>query len=321
MSSLEDKIKSSRKIKENSLKIYMTTLKKIYRTIHDDTNYDSKLFNSTNFLQNKHYKKIIEFLSTLRLPTRKNYLSAILVALTTNKEKNEKIIDEYRNHLDVIVTEYTGEINSQKKSEKLETNWTSFDAIKRIVNRLKRDVKENNLLNKSPWSNKDLELYKLYMVGSLYTLIPPVRNDYAQMKVLPFKTYNKLDESNLKDNNYLVIVSKSKKFFSFGAYKTSEVYGVKISQIPPSLNKIINIWLTHQTTDYFLNNSKNEPITDNGLTKLINKVFSPTGKKIGSTMLRHIYLSDKYEPLNAEKAADAEAMMHSVSTQNDYIKK
>ena len=132
-------------------------------------------------------------------------------------------------------------IKTIRKSQKLETNWTSFDAIKKIVNRLKRDVKEQDLINKSSWSNKDIELYKLYLVGSLYTLLPPVRNDYAQMKVLPFKTYNKLEESKLKNNNYLVVVSKSKKFFSFGAYKTSEVYGVKITQIPPSLNKIINL--------------------------------------------------------------------------------
>jgi hypothetical protein len=51
---------------------------------------------------------------------------------------------------------------------------------------------------------------------------------------------------------------------------------------------------------------------------MLNKVF---GKKVGSSMLRHIYLSGKYGNELEEMKKDAEAMGHSVSQQKEYILK
>jgi hypothetical protein len=56
----------------------------------------------------------------------------------------------------------------------------------------------------------------------------------------------------------------------------------------------------------------------NAITRVLNRVF---GKKIGSSMLRHIYLSDKYKDQNEEMKKDAEAMGHSLDLQRAYIKK
>ena len=315
---LADDIKSTRTIKEKSLNAYMGSLKKIYKEVIGDDNIDSDTFNNANFLKKKHYKKVSDFLDTLKLPTKKNYLSSILVALTVEPEKNEKIIQEYRNNLDIIASAYTEQIKTQMKSKKLETNWTSMEKLKKIVGKYKRNIREEGLLTKETWDKKELELYKMYLVGSLYTLIPPVRNDYADMKIINFKEYNKLKD---KTDNYLVVVGRSKKFFSFGAYKTSDLYGVQINQIPSELNRIINKWLEHNKSDYFLINKQGNPVGDNSLTKLINKTFAPSGRKVGSTLIRHVYLSEKYSDVNDEKEKDAKAMHHSVATQNDYIKK
>ena len=314
---LSEDIKKSRNIKDKSINAYLIALKKIYRIVTDNDNYDSSLFNNVGFLKKKYYKKITEFLDTLKLPTRKNYLAAILVALTA-KDKDDDIIKEYRNHLETIAIEYQDQISSKKKSEKLSNNWVSMAELKKIVGRYKRNIKEKKLESKETFNNEDIDLYQRYLVGSLYTILPPVRNDYADMKVISFKDYNKLKN---KDNNYLVIVGKSKKFFSFGAYKTSDVYGIKMVQIPPPLNKIINKWLEHNKTDYFIISKQKKPITDNGLTKLLYKTFKETGKNIGSTIIRHIYLSEKYGDVNNEKEADADAMMHGLETQKEYVKK
>jgi integrase len=56
----------------------------------------------------------------------------------------------------------------------------------------------------------------------------------------------------------------------------------------------------------------------NVITRLLNRVF---GKKIGSSMLRHIYLSDKYKDTIDEMKTDAAAMGHSVGQQRAYVKK
>jgi hypothetical protein len=49
----------------------------------------------------------------------------------------------------------------------------------------------------------------------------------------------------------------------------------------------------------------------------LNKVL---GKKIGSSALRHIYLSDKFAPELQQMKATAEAMGHDVDTARTYIK-
>jgi hypothetical protein len=56
----------------------------------------------------------------------------------------------------------------------------------------------------------------------------------------------------------------------------------------------------------------------NSITRLINSVL---GKGVGSSALRHIYITEKYGKVEEEKAKDAEAMAHSVGQQKDYILK
>ena len=316
---LKEDIAKSRNIKEKSLNAYLTSLKRTYREVIKKDDYDSNLFNSGGFLKKKYFDDVMDFLNTLKLPTRKNYLAAILVALTANQTSSDNdIVNEYRNNLDSVAEEYNDKINNKEKSEKLSTNWVSMEELLKIVKRYKRTIKEKNLETKKEFSNADMTLYQMYLVGSLYTILPPVRNDYSDMKVISFKDYNKLKDKN---NNYLVIVGKTKKFFSLGAYKTSDVYGVKIIQIPTLLNKIINKWLEHNTTGYFIINKQKKAISDNSLTKLLYKTFSATGKKIGSTIIRHIYLSERYGDINEQKEHDADVMGHSISMQKAYVKK
>jgi hypothetical protein len=57
--------------------------------------------------------------------------------------------------------------------------------------------------------------------------------------------------------------------------------------------------------------------TVNSITRILNKIF---GKKIGSSMLRHIYLSSKYGDTIKEMEKDGVAMAHSSSVQREYIK-
>jgi len=54
----------------------------------------------------------------------------------------------------------------------------------------------------------------------------------------------------------------------------------------------------------------------NAITRLLNKVFD---KKVGSSMLRHIFLTDKYKDTLEEMKKDSVAMGHSTSQQRDYV--
>ena len=87
------------------------------------------------------------------------------------------------------------------------------------------------------------------------------------------------------------------------------------------MNSALNIWLRFNTTGNLLLNSRKQPMTANGLTKFLQKTFEPTGKNISSSLIRHIFISEKFPAVNQEKEEVASKMGHSVSQQTLYSKK
>jgi integrase len=85
----------------------------------------------------------------------------------------------------------------------------------------------------------------------------------------------------------------------------------------PSLRK----YLRHNESGFLLINRKGAPLNSNGITKVLNRIGEQErGKPFGSSILRHSYLSHKYQGVDEEKKKDAALMMHSVATQGDYVK-
>ena len=158
----------------------------------------------------------------------------------------------------------------------------------------------------------------------------PVRNDWADMKVITQRNYKKLPKDSKE--NFIVVGTNKKPMFKFvlNSYKTSAKYSQKIIEVKDSeLEKVIRKFLIHQKSEFFTispvlgpDDSKFRALTSNELTKLFSAVSSRfiPGKRLGSSLLRHIYLSSKYGAEVSEKAKDAELMMHSLPMQDGYIK-
>ena len=309
---LFEKIKASRDIKNKSIASYITSLKKIHEKLETSIDFD-------NLDWLKPINKVVTILNELKLTTRKNYTNAIIVALMTDSDKYKDTLTAYKEYLATILTDYNEMVATQTKSKKETDNWISMADLKKIVAKHKRSIKELGLDQKDSWNKSEKQLYQMYMVGVLYTEYPPLRNDYSNMDIISENDFKKLKK---KENNFLVIISRNKKYFSLSSYKTEKQYGDKILEIDSKLNTIINKWLVHNTTGFFLVNSKNTSLSDNSLTKLLNKIFSFSKKKISSTLIRHIYLTEKYSNTQAQMEADASEMGHSVQTQqNIYVKK
>ena len=92
--------------------------------------------------------------------------------------------------------------------------------------------------------------------------------------------------------------------------------------------EVINLYLKYHplnknmkkqpTNIPFLVDYKGNPFYKvNDITRMLNKIFH---KKVGASMLRHIYLSGKYGDILKQQEQDAKAMSHNLSTQKDYIK-
>ena len=159
------------------------------------------------------------------------------------------------------------------------------------------------------------------MILSLYVLIPPRRNlDYVLLVISNDMTDKKF--------NYLDL---DKKQMIFNNYKTQGTYNSVIIDIPDDLFKVIKMYINRHPHKSKLNNKKyhvhflstfygEEIDKSTQMTKLLNGIFG--GLKIGSSMLRNMYLTNKYSGMMKELKSDVKDMSTSVDVAlNNYIKK
>jgi integrase len=140
--------------------------------------------------------------------------------------------------------------------------------------------------------------------------------------------YVVLNEPDDATKNYYVLGEQK---FVFNKYKTSKTYGKQVVNVPNNpdapLADTLAIFLKHhplnkgkitkKTEFRMLVKQDGSPINSvNSITRILNRIF---GKKIGSSMLRHSYLTSKYGDQKDEMTEDSKAMGHSISQQRDYI--
>lgn len=321
MEAIKKAIDEKRNIKPNSLRAYLINIKKVYEGLGN-----SGEPKNLDFLKDE--KKVLKFLSEKALTTQKNYLTGIIIGLDSmNKnEKYEADLKVYRKRLDEYTDKYNQQIEENKKTGKQAENWSTMKELKKVISGYKSDLMDRGVFGKDydEITKKQFDLLQKFVVGSLYIYEenPPVRLDYGDMKIIKSGEYDDLSDDEKESNNYLVVKSRNNKFFHFGDYKTSKNYGTKKITVGKKLNSVLNIWLKFNKTDEFLLDSRGGNMTSNQLSKYLNKVFAPTGKKISANMLRHIYISEKHPVKEEESKEDtADKMLHSVSTQKNYSKK
>ena len=260
-------------------------------------------------------KVIEDFLNQYAETTKRNFIIAIVSALNLagTTAKHKKLYGEYYK----LMMDKNKEI--KENGGKTKEGMPSWDAVLEKYNALKTKVKETTDFSKDSAYNDLLKL----LVTSLYVLQPPRRNgDYLEMKIVP--TYSEELPQNM---NYL---DTKKGEFIFNKYKTSKKYGEFRKAIEPELRAIVTLYLKHHPNLWEGRKQKKEPVPFlvyrdgeplhqlNSITRLINSVL---GQGVGSSALRHIYITEKYGKIEEEQAKDAEAMAHSVGQQKDYILK
>ena len=206
------------------------------------------------------------------------------------------------------------------KTEKQSDNWLEWKDVEKVRDALEQ--RSSLLKNEGRGRTLDEEEFSNlldYLVVSLYTLVQPRRNkDYSLMYVVKNWRPSMSEEFNYYD-------IKTKRFI-FNNYKTAKTYGQQIEEVPEELQKVLNLYIKYhplrkQASYPLIVNYLGEELNPvNGITRLLNRVF---GKNLGSSMLRHIYLTNKYGgAMIDEKEEDARKMAHSVKCQQEiYVKK
>mgnify|MGYP003673806744 CR=1 FL=1 len=312
---LKKEIGEKRKLRPSSINAYVSNLNKLHKLMFDEDE-----IKELDFLKDK--KGVMKTIEDKKLSTRKTYLAAIVVALMAF-DKDEKLINYYRDEMEALAKQFNSDMEEQKKSNTQDKNWVSLAALRKVIRKYRNELNEKGIFKKEydDLTNKEFDLLQKWIVASLYILDdnPPLRNNYI-MKVITNKEYDSLSEKEKEERNYTVIKSRNNKFFSLGNYKTSGKYGTKTIPVGKKLNSALNIWLKFNKTGDLLLNSKREAMTANGLTKFLQKTFAPTGKNISSSLIRHIFISEKFPAQNKEKEEVAAKMLHSSGQQTLYSK-
>ena len=320
-SNLNNLIKKSRTtIKQISIKSYLTSLRSLYKRLNPEDDLKTEL--KTDFLKDK--VKVMEDINKQKINTKKNILTSILVALSSNTQKDEKLIDFYQLKLKELNEKYISFLEKQEKTETQEKNWIDYNTFIKVINELLNTVKNEDIQKKDKLTRAEYVLLQKYVILSFYQVYP-LRNDVADMKVISQKEYDSLKD---KKNNYFVKDDKNYKIV-LNAFKNVSRIGSKVFVLPLKLVKIVKLWLKHNTSGYlFTLNNGRDPLTPNGITKLLNSIFKKAcdGKKISTSMLRHINISQKLknEPTIQEKKTEEkkteDVYMHSASMNQLYRK-
>jgi integrase len=300
---LESKLVEEKKVSPSTAATYLKTL-----TILND----KKPLKNLNFL-----KKTEEILPRIAeyAESSQRAILATIVSVLSLFPKMKKTYEVYRAAMMTRVEEgkKVAEETKGTKSKKQEENWMTWDEVNAVKDKLAAEVAEdvkNKTLNVG-----EFEKVLHHLVLSLYTDIQPRRNaDYTEMRVV--KSWK---EDAPKEHNYYDI--KGKRFI-FNKFKTAKTYGQQIVELPQSLVDTLTYYIKRhplakeRKTDYpLLVEASGEPLVAvNAITRILNKIF---GKKVGSSMLRHIFVTDKYGGVKKEQIKDALAMGHSVAEQQN----
>ena len=311
MMDLKSLILERRNIKDKSINAYLIILKKLN---------DNKDIYNLDYLNDT--ENIIKKINEKKLTTQRNYVSAVLTILSCRKdiEDNDPIMLIYKEHLKNLNDKYDEFIESHEKTQSQVDNWCSLAELDNIRKNYKKRIRNNDYAKKETLTQEEKINLTYYVIVSLYTLLPPVRVDYAPMKIITDIN----DDDN--ETNYLYIKSRNNKQFILNEYKTHRKYGKKIINIPTELNSVINLYLKfHSSNNSFLFNSKGNYMTAKELTLLIPKAFSIyTFKNVTLNLLRHIFISENIQlksPEQLKKEKDiADVMGHSLAIQQTYYK-
>jgi len=313
-----------RKLSLVSIAIYKTNLELLNKIITGD----DKIQN-IDFV--KDVDKVLEALSVKALNTRKNYITSIVVMLKALGE--DELYDRYTALMDMISKQVEDKYDENEKTENQKNNWVDYIEILKLLNKYKTLTRPLFRKDKDDLTNKEKDLIQQHLVLYLYSgkAFPIIRNDFADMKIVD-------DKDKLEDKkNYLVISNNKRSMrFQLNEFKTknskTNIDKPFIIQIKDAeLKSLIRKWIDIANSEYLLINlsgnqykGKGTPMSANGIAKYLQKIFMKhLNKKISTSLLRSIYITNKYKnnTTTKEKKELAQDMLHSKSTAESVYNK
>ena len=308
-----DKLLKTRHIKPITANNYLKNIKFIYKTIFNE--------NEIHDLNNlKRFKKITDFIKYKihNLNTKKNYINSIIIVLGAFKFPSY-VISKYSGYNTVLRVK----INKSKNGGNFITSREKENLITKseLENLLEvsKGLYESAIKNKNPENYQKTHIQNYLLLLLYCDEIPPIRNNFINTIIKDeIEDISKLSDKH----NY---IDMNSNIFYLKNYKTYKSYGLITVNLPVKVVDVIKKWNDITKSKYLLVLPKtNIPMNSNNLTKAINRLFKPLNKKIGTTILRKSFITNKYpknKSTQEEKQKDARIMGHSLDTQDVFYNK
>ena len=317
---LVDFLEKKKGCKRSSCRTYASVLMRIHRE------FSKKKFNKDLKWLSEEAPSILSKIKKLgSVNIQRNLVGTGLVALgILADQKNREIWNTYLKGLNTKKAEMlkSGELTVKQKGAWVD--WKEIVKLRKVLNRRVNLTK----LYERPFNRKDFLVQQRLLILSLLTMLPGVaRLDYATLRIISKKDFEKL--KNQTAENYVVTGTQYKIIFQ--KYKTSKTYGVVNIPVSKHSRPLQRLLIKHirflrrnfPENDCLFLNQNLTCMSRNSLTKFLQRLFKEFFKKnVSVTMLRHIFLTDKYDKKQLEEQAQtAKFMMHSPGMMKDYVKK
>jgi hypothetical protein len=295
------------KYRISSIKTFSTSIQHIMNNVFNKEAYDP-----ASLYETKKINKYIEKLE--KVSSRKNYIAAVLAFLRAEEAVPEEIIKIYSDYFKILAKENENLQKYKNPSQVELDNLISYSKVFELRDEYKKIIADYPAPESYTFTQK--QNYQKYLILCLYTYIVPLRGEMFFNSVIISVCNPTMYEQLIKATNKNIIDLKQSKLIS-GIYKTSSKYGLYILDIPKPLIEVIIKWyrITKGNSNLLVNLQDNKPMTKQVFTNFLNSIFYP--KKISSSMLRKIYISEKLKTLKnvQERKELAQKMQHDITTQ------
>lgn len=286
-------------VTDSSIKTYTSILKNLYRRVFGDAPFSLEKFNATG--------KVMDFLKDMEGKKRKTILAALVAICGSDK------CDVYRKQM--IEDSQLAKIDAkaQTMNHKEKTNWVEDDDLIDIIE-THEDFFKGFLKAKSPIKDDYLRAQNfiiLVLTTGKYGMPPRRSADWCHMKWRNFD----IDNDNVYD--------KDEGVFTFNKYKTKKYLGTQKLLVPKEMKTILNKWIAKlpDGVDTLIFDSNGNPLTAVTLNQRLNKIF---GKKVGTSMLRHMFVTEEYGNIPGLRQMEENAKMmgqKDLGTHLEYLRK
>ena len=320
---LVDAIEQKRGCRRSSCRVYASNLVRINREFSA-----KKMDPNLKWLSEDADKILTKIKSLASVNVARNLMSSAIIGLDMNGD------EKHKRKYNAVLKELNAKKNQMQQDGLLTEKQKAVTVPwKRIVNLrklLSKEVRLAGLYKREKLVMKDFNKIQRALILSLYTLLPVVRLDYADLE---FVTQNEFEEIEDKDARNLLVTRRGGYKIYWNHFKTSKSLGeviVHIKKYSPLLQRLLVTHIRYLKKHFPENrhlllqtNISGQPLTRNALTRYLQRIFQQYFRKnISSTALRRIFLSHKYD--RSKMLAQEEThrhMMHSRKTAiADYVR-